>query len=1223
MSKSIAFQIKINVDGKQLITSATTDVDKLKKTIADAKEATQSFSQSLSGMAHAAETIRGVKDNFGQITQVLNDLTAESRSYSAAMTAANTMAGKGSEEFAQLKDQVTELSHTIPIARDQLANGLYQVISNGVPENNWIEFLRTSARASVGGIADLGETVKVTSTMIKNYGLDWSEAAGIQDKIQLVAKNGVTTFEEMAQALPRVASQASNLGVSVDELMASFATLTGVSGNTAEVSTQLAAIFTALIKPSSEATQMAEQMGIKFDAAAIKAAGGFQNFITQLDKDVKTYAAANGMLEQEVYGKLFGSAESLRALTPLTNQLAETFTNNVGNMSNSAGTMDDSFDKMAATGAAALQLLNNKLGTFSDFVQSTIGNALPYLNFSSQLLISAAAVTQLIVSLRALGATFNIVTATSTLLRTTMVSLRALAIAVTISFRAWRAGSITLTAALRGVAVGAATAKMAIRGLLASTGIGVALVALGFALEKLIEYLTGSADAADQETEALNANTEAVDRNAERRKAIQSVQDDAASRYSDERNKVKQLTDVIHDNTASLADRQTAIRNLQAIIPSYHASIAKDGSIFNENTAAVNSYIDSLTDLAAAEAAFDAIKKSFEQEIGIRQAYNFWNKKYAQTSDQIKTLNGDKDYVTTDTPHSNPVGNLQGQLGFHPTTPTTPTADINKGTDFNANPIAQAAHARQADRDRNKQEQKIRAQRATAQEKASYYGSQLRDLEDFRESILSTLTPGARARYNTFRAQGSYIAGAGLGAPTQAAPGKGGGHATTHTATGGANTTDDKPQQGSLKDLDQRISLLREEAQATADVTEAQEKLAQAAALTAKRKDLAIRLGIEAPDKAEVRDMMDVLQELLHNAEKDYEQADTAETKEFALNRINIWKNQIEALQAQRITLQLEVDPQGAKQTIQSLRRTKYSEAQTKANTVQSDLADGLIDGAEAQRQIKQINHDLETQIGKGFKPITLQVDTDEAEHGIKHFTTESRKAWSGITSGVDAVTSLTETLQGNGTVWEKLTAVVGTFFTVMDSVSAIMEVVNALTKVSTATKQADTTATETNTTTSVSNTTAKAGEALAGAAASGSSLPFPANIAAIAAAVAAVVAVIATISSLAFASGGIVPGTSYTGDRITARVNSGEMILNPRQQANLWRLANTPIAIPTTNAPTINPTTPTLNLAALRASLQAPSVNVNLSGRIRGRDIITVLANETRTNRRPTNIHI
>jgi len=41
------------------------------------------------------------------------------------------------------------------------------------------------------------------------------------------------------------------------------------------------------------------------------------------------------------------------------------------------------------------------------------------------------------------------------------------------------------------------------------------------------------------------------------------------------------------------------------------------------------------------------------------------------------------------------------------------------------------------------------------------------------------------------------------------------------------------------------------------------------------------------------------------------------------------------------------------------------------------------------------------------------------------------------------------------------------------------------------------------------------------------------------------------------FATGGIVPGTSYSGDRVQANVNSGEMILNAQQQANLWRAAN------------------------------------------------------------------
>lgn len=123
-----------------------------------------------------------------QIASAFNGVTEESRSFGAAMNVANTMAGKSGEDFSKLKDQVAELAKTIPMAREELANGLYQVVSNSVPEDNWLTFLQKSAKASVGGIADLGETVKVTSTIIKNYGLSWDAAGDIQDKIQLTAK---------------------------------------------------------------------------------------------------------------------------------------------------------------------------------------------------------------------------------------------------------------------------------------------------------------------------------------------------------------------------------------------------------------------------------------------------------------------------------------------------------------------------------------------------------------------------------------------------------------------------------------------------------------------------------------------------------------------------------------------------------------------------------------------------------------------------------------------------------------------------------------------------------------------------------------------------------------------------------------------------------------------------------------------------------------------------
>ena len=53
----------------------------------------------------------------------------------------------------------------------------------------------------------------------------------------------------------------------------------------------------------------------------------------------------------------------------------------------------------------------------------------------------------------------------------------------------------------------------------------------------------------------------------------------------------------------------------------------------------------------------------------------------------------------------------------------------------------------------------------------------------------------------------------------------------------------------------------------------------------------------------------------------------------------------------------------------------------------------------------------------------------------------------------------------------------------------------------------------------------------------------------------------IALIASQKFTDGGIagiVPGTSYTGDKVLAAVNSGEMIINDHQQASLWKAIQT-----------------------------------------------------------------
>lgn len=56
----------------------------------------------------------------------------------------------------------------------------------------------------------------------------------------------------------------------------------------------------------------------------------------------------------------------------------------------------------------------------------------------------------------------------------------------------------------------------------------------------------------------------------------------------------------------------------------------------------------------------------------------------------------------------------------------------------------------------------------------------------------------------------------------------------------------------------------------------------------------------------------------------------------------------------------------------------------------------------------------------------------------------------------------------------------------------------------------------------------------------------------------AGVAAIIAAMASMPeFATGGIVPGTSFTGDKVPAYLNSGEMILNGTQQGRLFQIIN------------------------------------------------------------------
>ena len=1199
MAKEIKFNVKLVVDGKEQLVTATSTAEELRRVLDSAKTSSQKLNAALVNFNQAVMAANNVTNAISQISGALNGVTEESRSFSAAMNAANTMAGKRGEDFAKLKGQVAELSKSIPVVRDELANGLYQVISNGVPEDNWIAFLQKSAKASVGGIADLGETVKVTSTIIKNYGLSWDKAGDVQDKIQLTAKNGVTSFEQLAQALPRVTGNAATLGVSIDELMATFATLTGVSGNTNEVATQMAAIFTALVKPSSEASKMAQQMGIEFDAAAIKAAGGMRNFLTDLDTNVKAYASKSGMLEQEIYGKLFGSAESLRALGPLTGQLAAKFNENVEAMKGSAGTIDDAFSIMSSSGAASLQILKNKFAEVGDAIASTMGGIMPVLNITAQIGNTVIAVSAMVSGLKNLAKIQAIVK-----VRTMAMNAASLV---------WNATSVrmnalvqVMTASFRGAAVSATTLKLAIQGLLISTGVGVAIVAL---TEVIAAFTSKSADAqtqAEDTAESMKGFGDAAD-------DIKTAYDSALKNtYADLMAKYEKLKagwralSTEQQKMAWIKDNQSAFNELRLKI----GNVTEAENIFNRKTDAV---VEAFKQRALAAAYAAKLTALYQRQIELLDKKQKITKTIADDAKQGGRHAKEGDIVP-ESWRSDRYGKVgrDGQWRF-----TKVGAERYNGTNVSGNTQINSVdkEIESVNQQIGDTQKQLTTRLNTARsfitagtpttphakdtpKKTTIKDDKKDEPKTHVEELQAQLAAAQKEMGNAMTVDARVKADAKVADIQRQID-----EATKGKVSIGAETEPTYIVQGS--DADKRQS--RTNAQHNIDRIRQDFEIGLIGKEDAERQIADInkqleKLGVK-PIEVHFKTYIEELQEQLHDAQQEFEEASTIDARVKADAKIADIQRQIDETTKGKVSIKAETEPAYIVQGSAADKRQSHSNAQNKASRIQTDYEIGILGKDEALKEIEEINRQL-AEIG--LKPIKIELDSK----GFDKVFGDIKSGWGSIQGVGNGIQGISDALEGNGDAWQQVTGLINGFISIAEGIQGIVELfgmLTAATSVHAAASTTDAAATAGEAAAATANTAAKSGEAVANATASGAKMPFPLNLVAIAAGVAAVIAALAAVSG--FATGGVIGGTSTSGDKKFARVNSGEMILNKFQQARLFGMIDGKFQPPTFTERRLQPVT----MQNITNDIEPTATEVNINMNANARKILDMITDVKR----------
>ena len=269
----------------------------------------------------------------------LGTATRQALEFGSALSEVGTLIEGTAKQTAFLDDASKRLAATYGGTGTAQAKAFYQAISAGAGSvEEAAETLDAANRLAIGGVTDVTTAVGILSTAMNVYEASNLSAAEASDAIFVAVKAGVTTVGELSSALGKVLPLAEEMGLTFDETAAATAALTKGGLSTAEAVTGLRASLAAVLGPTTQAADMAKEIGLDFSAAAIEAQG-FAGFMA--DVVAKTDGSAEKMQT------LFGSVEAVGAALAFSGSAGESMAAILDDMAVKTGATSEAFNKMS------------------------------------------------------------------------------------------------------------------------------------------------------------------------------------------------------------------------------------------------------------------------------------------------------------------------------------------------------------------------------------------------------------------------------------------------------------------------------------------------------------------------------------------------------------------------------------------------------------------------------------------------------------------------------------------------------------------------------------------------------------------------------------------------------------------------------------------------------------------------------------------------------------
>jgi len=192
-----------------------------------------------------------------------------------AMANVGTVADESKMSVGQLTDGVRKLATSGRVTQtvDQLAEGLYNIVSSGYQGGQALKVLQVAAQGATAGLTDAVTSGTAITQILNAYGMSAAQAADVSDILFQSVNVGVFSFGQLADTVGNWASVAASLKVPVGEATAALSAMTAVGSSADEAATQLRQIMLAFVSPSDAMAASVKQLGFESGEALVQQKG--------------------------------------------------------------------------------------------------------------------------------------------------------------------------------------------------------------------------------------------------------------------------------------------------------------------------------------------------------------------------------------------------------------------------------------------------------------------------------------------------------------------------------------------------------------------------------------------------------------------------------------------------------------------------------------------------------------------------------------------------------------------------------------------------------------------------------------------------------------------------------------------------------------------------------------------------------------------------------------